>query len=367
MAARKKKSSKLYWLFLFLYGAILIAGSLYALKLVWEYAGEYEASRPANTIDAYIAELSKNLMDEGIAETISQMPHEVQSDEEVAEHVKELLSDGITYFRKAGSSADANIYSLRCNGSEFGTVTLTEDRSYEDKVKFGLLPWKVTGETFDFTRLYSSVEVVVPASYSVQLNGVVLGSEYIVEEGIRYDVLDRYYDQFPDLPTKVRYRFENVIGTLDPQILDENGNPTVIDPDSDDSQFIVPCSEEELARLTQFAEGFAPNYLKYTSGVTDPMYGYGLLKPYLYEGMNLDRRMLDAMDGLSWAHTSSINVTSAVLNSALYLGSGCYSCDITATATTYALGKGEVDTTSNMRVIVYDTGSSIKAITLELY
>ena len=56
-----------------------------------------------------------------------------------------------------------------------------------------------------------------------------------------------------------------------------------------------------------------------------------------------------------------------VLNNATALGDGFYICDITASATTFVPGKGEVEDTSNMRVIVVDTNDDIRAISLELY
>ena len=230
-----------------------------------------------------------------------------------------------------------------------------------------MLPWKLYDEEFDFTGLYSSVEAVVPRTFSVWLNGVELGSEYIVEENIRYDVLKDYYDEFEGLPTKVRYRFDHCIGTLEPVIKDENGNDFVIDPNKDDSQFIKPCDESELARLSEFAAAFVDRYLTYTSGAVDPMYGYQRLMPYLKLGADLDTRMQEAMDGLSWAHTASVRVDSTVLNNATAIGDGFYICDISADATTFVPGKGEVVDTSNMRVIVVDTNDDIRAISLELY
>ena len=125
--------------------------------------------------------------------------------------------------------------------------------------------------------------------------------------------------------------------------------------------------EEELARLAEFSAGFAVNYLKYISGVTDPTYGYQRLSAYLMPGSDLDNRMKDAMDGLSWAHTSSITVDSSQLNGALALGEGFYLCDISATATTFAMGHGEVETVNNMRVIVLDSNNDVRAIHLKLY
>ncbi len=364
---KRKRSSRIYWICLFLYGILITAAAVFVLTQVWVYAEEYEASRPNNTMDAYIAELSENLWGEGIAETVSSMAHEVQSDDEVAEHVKALLSNGISYVRKSGSGDDSINYSLRCNGNEFGVVKLVEDDSNADEIKFGMFPWKVESEEFDFNALYGTVEITVPRTYEVYLNNVKLGSEYIVEEGIKYDVLEEYYDEFENLPSKVRYQYDNAIGALEFTVKDENGEVVVIDETQDDSQFINPCTEEEMERLGDFAANFVVNYLKYISGVTDPMYGYGKLLPYLVEGADLDQRMKNSMDGLSWAHTSSCTVNSVTLNSALSLGDGFYMCDISSSATTFAYGHGEVENNSNMRVIVVNNEGDIKAISLELY
>ena len=378
MANLKKRRGRMrYALALYIWGLLLLAGAIYGLMQVWKYAEAFEISRPASTMDSYVANLSRELWDEGIAETVAAMPHEVQSDEEVEECVRELLSSGnITYVRKGGGADRVN-YSLRCKGSEFGTITLVPDESAEvsidtDKFPWRLLPWtlrpwRIESESFDFTGLYSSVEVEVPYDYSVWLNGVQLSRDYIVEENILYDVLEDYYGFYEEMPTKVRYRFDNVIGSVNPVIRDADGEIFIVDPNLDDSQFIKPCTEEELARLAEFSAGFAVNYLKYISGVTDPTYGYQRLSAYLMPGSDLDNRMKDAMDGLSWAHTSSITVDSSQLNGALALGEGFYLCDISATATTFAMGHGEVETVNNMRVIVLDRNNDVRAIHLKLY
>jgi hypothetical protein len=256
-------------------------------------------------------------------------------------------------------------------------VTITEIENYEppfDMSRFpwnllpwSIRPWEVESETFDFNGLYSSVDIVVPRTYPVYLNGVQLGAEYVVETGIPFDVLKNYYERYEGLPTKIRYRFDNIIGSIDPVILDEEGNAFHVDSTKDDSQFIKPCSQEKLERLSQFTAGFVDRYLKYTSGVTDPTYGYQRLQPYLLPGADPDVRMHDAMDGLSWAHTSSINVESAQLNGALALGDNYYVLDITTVATTFTTGKGEVENVSNMRIIVRERNDDIRAIFLELY
>lgn len=371
--ARKKKNSgrKTYFICLSIYAVLLIAASCFGLSIVWKYAEEYENSLPQKVIDAYVANLSENLWDDSIADTIANMPHEVQTDEECAEYVKELLSNGITYTRGLSNDGGVTInYELRCNNNVFGKVSLIEDESYADKVRFGMLPWKVFKEEFDFNALYSSVTVTVPKNYEVYLNNVKLGSEYIVEEGIHYDVLEDYYEQFSDLPTKVTYQFDNVIGTIEPKILDENGNEVVIDETKDDSQFVKDCSKDELDKLSEYTVRFVDRYLRFICGVGDSMYAYEQLVPYMELDSELDQRMKMAMDGLSWSHTSSVRVDSSTLNGAVELGDGFYLLDVSVSSTAVYPGKGEtgeVKNDQNMKIIVKDTAGDIRAISLELY
>jgi hypothetical protein len=232
---------------------------------------------------------------------------------------------------------------------------------------WSIRPWKVESETFDFNGLYSSIEIVIPRSYTVLLNGFKLSEDYIIERNIPYDVLRKYYERYDGLPTKVRYRFDNVIGSINPEIRDENGEAFIIDPKRDDSQFIKAVAPEKMERLAGFTAAFVDRYLKFTSGAIDPQHGYQRLLPYMLKGSDLEGRMFDAMDGLSWAHTSSITIDSTQLNGALDLGEGFYILDISAVATTYEKGKGEVENVSNMRVIVRERNDDIRAISLELY
>ena len=385
---KRRIGTAVYWLFMLLWAALLIGAAYYGFKVVWKYAVDYEASRPNHVIEKYIAELNANLWDDGIAATISAMPHEVQSDEECAVKVREMLSSGITYKRQGGGGDDKLVFSLYCNGNQkFGTVVLTKDKSggeheplapWQQTVvdymrKFGIpietdmYPWKVESEEFDFNALYTSVEIVVPKTYSVLLNGVTLGEEYIVETDIQYDVLKDYYQEFPNLPTKVRYKFDHCIGKLEPEVRDENGNVVVIDPTRDDSQFIVPCSDEMIARLSEFSTAFIDRYLNFTSGVTNPVVAYEKLSGYIIPGSEFDAQLKDMMDGLSYGHTSSYRMDSAVLNNALSLGDGYYMCDVSADYTVFYPGRGEESGTSNMRIIVVDRDGDLRVVSQELY
>ena len=393
MARTKKKlrrriGTAFYWLFMLLWAALLIGAAYYGFQVVWKYASDYEASRSSHVIEKYIKDLNDNLWDDEIAAKVSAMPHEVQTDEEVAVKVRELLSSGITYKRQSSGGEDKLSYSLYCNGNhKFGSVTLAKDKSggahgplapWQQTVvdtmrKFGIpietdmYPWKVESEEFDFDALYTTMETVVPKMYTVTLNGTPLGEEYIIATDILYDVLRDYYQKFPNLPTKVRYRFEHCIGELVPAVTDEYGNAVTVDPNADDSQFIVPCPDEMIERLSEFSTAFLDRYLYFTSGVSNPLLAYEKLSGYIIPGSEFDTQLKDMMDGLSYGHTSSYHMDSAVLNNALSLGDGYYMCDVSADYTVFYPGRGEESGTSNMRIIVLDRDGDIRLISQELY
>ncbi len=364
---KKNLGRRIYFIGLTVYTLALCVVAAIGLRIAWQFAEEYEASRPTHTIDAYVQSLSQNQWVESIEDTIADMPHEAQTNAECAVIVKDMLSDGVSYVRKASSDSKQASYSLLCNGNEFGVVTLVEDQDMAQKVKFGMLPWKVSEETFDFTGLYSTVEVTVPSTYSVEINGYELEEQHIVEKDIPLDVLEPYYKTVNNLPTKVTYRFENAIGELEPTIYDENGEEFLLDASKDDSQYIKPCDEKMLARFDDFAYEFSDRYFHYITGITDPGYGYDRLSTLMKLNSDLDKRMKNAMDGLSWAHTYTLRIDNVTVNGAIDLGDGFYVLDMSTQTTTLQPGKGEINDTHNMKIVVEDSANELRAHMLELY
>lgn len=373
MTKDKKTGSVLYWLFLFLYTAALLVVAFFGLKILWDFAIVFEDSGSEKVIEAYTENLQKNFLDEGVLNTLAQMPHEYQTDEEVSEYVKQMFSGPIEYY-DAGtdSGSDTKTYMLVCDNKCFGTVTLVKDTTkearysvygYELPLPWDLRPWIVSDEEFDFNGLYSSIQVTVPSTYTVLLNGKALTLDYIVERDIKFDSLKNYYEDVPNLPTKVKYEYDNIIGNIEPVIQNESGEVIVIDPEKDDSQFIEPCGGDQLTRLDAFCSKFTYEYLRYISGINKGA-GYGNLAPYLQSGSKLEKYMQDNQDGLSWAHTSSFNLDSYSLQGAINLGAGYYVCSIVADTTTYTSGQGEVKNTNELNVLVYDTGSDIRAVAM---
>ena len=366
MARRKKGIKHGYAKFLCAYIVIVLVLVGFGLSWLWGYAKEYELSQPDHAMDTVVDELNKNFWNNDMEATIASMPHEAQTDDECAEVIKSMLQSGVTY-KRSGSTDTTISYNLHCDTGIFGSVVLCEDESYDSK--YGMHPWKVQSESFDFSGLYSSVEVTIPASYSVSVNGYTLGKEYIIEDNIEYDILHDYYSSYSDLPTKVTYKFDDVIGIVEPVITDPSGNVVTIDPDKDDSQFLIPCSSAETTELEGFVDRFAERYESFKSGAVDPTYGLQRLAGYTQPNSDLYNRFELMVDGLLWSHVTNFQLQSVTVNSVISFGGGNYLCDYTVRITSDS-PTGHHDDTLNYRIIVKDIVgdmSDMRVISLDTY
>ena len=375
----------LYIVILVLLIVVMAAGGLYILKQVWTYASVYDETQAEPVIEAYVSHLRETVWDDSIAETVKAMPHQMQTDEEVGTLVKEmLLNDELTYELKPGATrTDSMTYNLLCGGNVFGEVTLVQDTSrnlVEDvnlpeqvvgvlaKIGVAIQPelysWKVGEERFDFTGLYSSITVTVPESYRVTLNGVTLSEEYITERDIHYDVLDSYYYMYEDLPCKVTYQFDNIMGHLEPVIYDENDNVFVIDETKDDSQFLQPVDTPTLERIEAFIDVFSDKYLQMSANTLDPNMAFNELLPYLEQGSEFEKRMRQAATTDSWSHNSYYQYNGSEVLSAVKLGENFYVVEFNASGqANQPAGVNEI--TRNLRAIVDGSGEQMVAVTIE--
>ena len=161
----------------------------------------------------------------------------------------------------------------------------------------------------------------------------------------------------------------DIIGIIEPVITDPNGNEVTIDPDKDDSQFLVPCSDAETTALDSFVQRFAERYEGYKSGTIDPTYGMNRLSDYLQSGTELYNRLELMKDGLDWSHVTNYVLHSVTLNSVISFGGGNYLCDFTTHITSDS-PNGHHDDTLNYKIIVKDISgnlSDMRVVSLDSY
>ena len=383
---RSGVATAIYVVLLTLWILFLAAVCLYILSQVWAYASVYDDTQKEPVIEAYMKKLRENVWDDNIAATVAAMPHPVQTDEEVGALVKEmLLNDELTYAEKPGFvRGDSVTYNLFCGDNIFGEVTLRQntaknlvkDVDLPDVVigalaKMGvaiqpeLYPWKVAEESFDFSGLYSSVSVTVPESYKVTLNGVTLDDGYIVERDIPFDVLEAYYYRYDNLPTKVTYHFDNLMGHVDPVVYDANGEVFVIDKEASDAQFLKPVDDEETwNRLAEHLNGFSDAYLCLSASTGDPISAYGVLANYIEAGSELDNKLRQVFLIGDWSHNSYYQFQGFELLNAWQVDQNCYVTEYRASATVNQPA-GPVALDRTLRSVVDASGDHMVTATID--
>ena len=93
MAGKSKKRRRIlgrfiYTMLLLAFMAVLTYGAYTWLTRVYDYAEQYELSRPQKAVDAYLETLNRDKWNDGLERAITQMPHETQSDEEIKAFVQ---------------------------------------------------------------------------------------------------------------------------------------------------------------------------------------------------------------------------------------------------------------------------------------
>ena len=316
----------IYVVILILWILFLCACGLYVLNEVWEYASVYDQTQIDPVIEDYFNRLQTNMWTDGMDVLVRTMPHPTKTDAEVKELIQTTLRQNpLSYAVKPGfARSDSVTYNILCGANIIGEVILTHDTTVNlvkdidlpstvvgVLAKMGvaiqpeLYPWKVAGESYDFAELglYSSVRVTVPENYRVEVDGVTLGPEYIIETGIKYDNLTNLYYEYEGLPTKVTYKLEDSMGDSNVVIYDENGSVFEIDENESDAQFMKQLDEATRLSYTDFINGFADKFLLMRSNTIEPMYAYSQLQPYIKQGTDMDNRLQQSMID-TWSHNS---------------------------------------------------------------
>ncbi len=382
---RGKIGKIIYTVLLVIFALTLITISYIVLSDWQNYLVAYENSQPDTVIADYMNNLKSTRWEELVEQSVSRMEHPFQTDEECEAVINQMLGETLQYKEAPSNSENVKIYNVYCNGNPVGQFQMERDLSYRDNIKIdsvlflrnieffwfikdadSLCPWKVTGDNYDISgfTFTSSTSAVVPETYSIRLNGVEVGKEYITETGIKYDVLEPYYENYPGLPTKVKYEVGNIFGKLEPVVYDAHGNEFKVDPYGDDSQFMEPCSPEEVSALSDFAFAFLEPYARFT-GTKNVWANYGDLKNYVKEGSEFAKRMDLFIEGAdAWLNFHSVTVSNASVNSVYSLGGGFYVINITYDTTNYAEYK-TVEETNTRKLIVCWDNSGIKAVSVE--
>lgn len=361
---RKKRGCLGFVIGMILYATVFLGLTGWGLSHFWDFIEAYELSRPGNTIDAYMAQLTPEYIAGRCGELIAQIDHNIQSEEVCRTVIADAVSEKITYAKKTSDCTDTkNVYVLRCGGRVIGQVEL-EPRSEE---AYGFTPWAVTSDSFDLSFLLTqTVSATAPHDYPVYVNGALLDDRYIVETGMQYTALEEFIGEY-ELPYMVSYTAGPCLGSISLQITDPAGNPVTIGEGTDMNAFLDNCTESELSELDSFSREFVRLYVNFlTSRASNRYENYDSLTPYLVPGSDLAKRVKNALAGLEYGASRSDTIVSLTVNRNISLGNDRYLCDVTYVVDTAGYLQ-MIRTTNNAKIIVVKTEEGLKAETLINY
>ena len=365
MAKKTKRFKHGFLLGMVIYAVLFLVLAFVGLRYFWDFIAAFEESRPLNTINAYMDQLTVDHICDSQTEILKLAEDDLVSEDTCRQLMREALKDEITYAKKSSESTDTKtVYVLRSGSRIIGSVTMTATEFDE----YNFARWKISEETFDLSFVLSekSYSVTVPEEFQVYVNDVLLDESYIIESGLKYTAVERLYKDY-DLPTMVTYKATVPLGECVGTVKDAGGNEIVIDENTDYNVFLENCTDAEKAELKTFSDAFVDSYVLFTGNSNDKANAnYHALMEYVVSGSDLASRMKMALDGLSYAQSKGDEVVSLTINRAISLGDGRYICDVTYEVDTTGRN-GVVRTTTNVQIIVVRTEDGMKAEALNIY
>ena len=190
----KKKGFKRFFLGLLIFAVVFSCLAVWGLTEFWSFIEAYELSRPKNTIDPYVQQLTKEQIAAKDSVLLGQIDLNIQSEDACRQFILDSLTEDITYAQNISASDDTKlVYMLLHSGKPIGKVTLRP----EETDKYGFTPWAVSDTSFDFSYLLGSkATITVPHDFTVYANGTALDSSYITQDNIPYELLKNYYKDY---------------------------------------------------------------------------------------------------------------------------------------------------------------------------
>lgn len=362
MTATKKKKRNAFAKGLAIYTIILVMLILVALIFFYFYISAYEYSRPEGTMNRYLADMDGEAFQSKVAAFVATLDHNIQPEAESMQRVQEVFTD-VKWAKKVSECTDTRlVYVLKSGSSVLGKVTLVPSENEH----MGFSTWEVSEDELSLDFLCQDAEQTVPAGYHVRCGDYILDDSYIVDDQVHYKLLEEFYDDY-DLPTKRTYRTGKVIGDVQLEILDPNGN-VVTEADLDEEKITDNCSAEEKAAIKELTDLYIERYVIYLSGSN------GAHTPNLYallvltvRDSDLYSRLYQALGGQGFASSLGDFLQSITINHMMKVSDDSYVVDVTYLVDTYGQNGAFTTTTNNSKLILVQTADGLRAIAQASY
>lgn len=223
----EKKKLPLFWICLGAWAVILIILGIVFLNYTDKCLAQYEAAQPEHMMETVLADMQTKIADGSIVQELS-LPSTSGAFEssDICGQMFLAQAQGkssYTFTKDAASyNTEAPIYDILADDNMIAKVTLA---SSNEKTIFGILTimdWNVERIEPVINVETKSYEITVPSIFSVAVNDVPLGEEYITANTENPDY--KNVSEYVSMPTDVTYVVSGLINEPVITITDEKGN-----------------------------------------------------------------------------------------------------------------------------------------------
>ncbi|MBR4199724.1 MAG: hypothetical protein IKQ91_00415 [Oscillospiraceae bacterium] len=308
--AAKKRSPHIFRIAMLIYVIVFLLITMFLMHRLHMFLGEYEASRPQYTIDAYISKLDKGFYNNMVRQKVDEMQvSEYENAEVIAEtlNLEEMDGQSFTWAKKMDEYTDENpVYYIRCGEKAIASVALEREGSTEH---FDLPVWKVA-EPVSLIELATEpayeVEVTVPEGTSVSINGIAV-PQAAMEPCDSSLILDDAAKTYAKQPTAVKATVTGLYVAPKVQAYDTQGNilTPVGEPDTSAAKQVYAFEpKDEVAPDPQFVthmENLMGAYINYMANKDEDVWGnLGILDQYLVPNGNAYSMLHSIVMDVNW-------------------------------------------------------------------
>ena len=332
----------------------ILAGA--ALLVFRQYLAAYEESRLSTAVKNYLETCADGTLSYPWGLALGKLG--ADPDETGSRAWAQEMIRNATMREQVTSDSSEKIYRLYDeNGNCFETVTFRQSGEAD---RWGFTRWKVADETVNLEPYTTSVSVVVPEDYTVEVGGEALDSGFIVEKDIPYEILKPFKDEIKTQPTMVRYQYGPILGAGKLTVLDSKGQE-VPEELRTELHYLDNTPAADRARVQDFVERWLAAYLPYA----DDLGGGGMayfwdVYQLIVPGGALEARIRQAQDGFEYGNVQKLEILSADMDCCTDLGAGRYFADFSYNIRTYGL-HDPTEETYRMRLLIREENDALRA------
>lgn len=341
---------------------VLILASI-GLKMLWDFADNYEKSLPAYKIAEYITSLNENKVKKLSIPFVETLDHNVQSEDDAYAEIWKCFIGGVQYRQSASDNEGNRVSYLILNKDNIlGQVTLQKNEG-----QTGEKTWSVADEAYDFSFLIRSESFIVPEHWVVMCGQKRLGVQYITDPMIPYPFLEDFYGKSFPMPHLAEYTISNYIGDPHIRFFDADGEEQARFTFTDGKDQMLRSTGKVYEDIKDFTEIFVPLYVDCLSNVNHaPLINYQRIQPYIVPDSEIDQRLKAAIAGQVFAQSQGTDLSDIRIHEVFNLENEYYIVDLSYSVDTYST-HGVSTTDTNMQLAVYRDEDVIRSQMVVLY